>query len=83
VIDGGGAAAFGFRYQYLATAEEVLRVLIAYAGDIGDLALLVEPTCQELGGENGEDDNVVDFGVEGHGEVIRRVQVKASRSPSG
>ena len=83
VIDGGGAAAFGFRYQYLATAEEVLRVLIAYAGDIGDLALLVEPTRQELGGENGEDDNVVDFGVEGHGEVIRRVQVKASRSPSG
>ena len=60
-----------------------MQVLIAYAGDIGDLALLVEPTRQELGGENGEDDNIVDFGVEVHGEVIRRVQVKASRSPSG
>lgn len=82
-VDGGGAAAFGFRYQYLATAEEILRVVSTHSGDIADLSLLVEPTRRELGNAPDVDDDVVDFAVEAAGATIRRVQVKASRHPSG
>jgi tetratricopeptide (TPR) repeat protein len=79
-IDGGGVAAFGFRYQFLVTAEEILLALIAHSGDLFDLTLIVEPTKRELG--DTADDDVVDFAIERNGTVFHRVQVKSSRNPS-
>lgn len=81
MTDGGGVAAFGFRYQYLATAEEFLLALIAHSGDYADLALIVEPTKRDVG--DTADDDVVDFAIERDSTVSRRVQVKSSQKPSG
>lgn len=79
--DGGGAAAFGFRYQYLATAEEFLLAVTTHSADQSNLTLIVEPIRPDLRALT--DDDIVDFAIEIAGDVSRRVQVKSSRAPSG
>lgn len=81
--DGGAVAAYGFRRQYLATAEEFLRLVVARGEDLAELAVLIEPTRSDLFGSDVADDDVVDFAIEAGGEIVRRVQVKSSRMPSG
>lgn len=81
--DGGAVASYGFRRQYLATAEEFLRLVVARADDLAELAAIIEPTRTDLGGSDVADDDVVDFAIEVGGEIVRRVQVKSSRVPSG
>ncbi|MEA2771071.1 MAG: hypothetical protein QOD93_4033 [Acetobacteraceae bacterium] len=80
--DGGAVASYGFRRQYLATAEEVLRLVVARREDIADLAVIIEPARADLPGADVVDDDVVDFAVEIGGEITRRIQVKSSRAPS-
>lgn len=79
--DGGGVAAFGYRYQYLATAEEFLRVIAARTHSLNDVTLIVEPTRADVGSGSEADDDIVDFAIEIEGTITRRVQVKASRDP--
>lgn len=81
--DGGAVASYGFRRQYLATAEEILRLIIARSDDLDDLAVVIEPTQIDLSGSGVTDDDVVDFAIESGGAIVRRVQVKSSRVPSG
>uniref|UniRef100_A0A5Q5CFM9 NB-ARC domain-containing protein n=1 Tax=Mycobacterium sp. (strain JLS) TaxID=164757 RepID=A0A5Q5CFM9_MYCSJ len=81
--DGGAVAAYGFRRQYLATAEEFLRIVIARGEDLADLAVIIEPTRTDLVGSGVADDDVVDFAIAAGDEIVRRVQVKSSRVPSG
>jgi tetratricopeptide (TPR) repeat protein len=83
ISDGGAVATYGFRRQYLATAEEILRLIVARSDDLDDLAVLIEPTRIHLSGIGVSDDDVVDFAIETGGEIVRRVQVKSSRVPSG
>ncbi|MFZ3395424.1 ATP-binding protein [Rhodococcus sp. 7Tela_A2] len=80
--DGGGVAAFGYRYQYLVTAEQFLRIITTHTGNLDEVALIVEPTSRDLAATSDEDDDVVDFAVEVDGTITRRIQVKASRVPS-
>jgi hypothetical protein len=82
-IDGGTIAAYGFRRQYLAAAEEILRIVKERADNLTGLALIVEPTREDLGTASDADDNIVDFAIEVDGNVVRRVQVKSSKTPSG
>lgn len=81
--DGGALAAFGFRRQYLAAAEEFLRAVRAHVDDLSALALVIEPTRADLGTASDADDDIVDFAIEVDGTVVRRVQVKSSKAPSG
>lgn len=81
--DGGAVASYGFRRQYLATAEEFLRLVVARGDDLTELAVIIEPTRSDLGASDVADDDVVDFAIEASGEIVRRVQVKSSRVPSG
>ena len=81
--DGGAVAAFGFRRQYLAAAEEFLRAVRAHVDDLSPLALVIEPTRADLGIASDADDDIVDFAIEVNGTVVRRVQVKSSKAPSG
>jgi hypothetical protein len=80
--DGGGVAAFGYRYQYLVTAEEVLRILASGIVDLDSVVLIVEPTRADLKSGSDADNDVVDFAIEINGQVTQRVQVKSSRVPS-
>jgi hypothetical protein len=82
-VDGGAVASYGFRRQYLATAEEFLRVVVARGEDLAESAVIIEPTRTDLGGTDVADDDVVDFAIEAGAEIVRRVQVKSSRVPSG
>lgn len=82
-IDGGAAAAYGFRRQYLAAAEEILCIVKERADDLAGLTLIIEPTRPDLGIVSVADDDIVDFATEIDGSVVRRVQVKSSKSPSG
>ncbi|MCX2934922.1 hypothetical protein ORI20_32170 [Mycobacterium sp. CVI_P3] len=79
-MSGGRSAAYGFLYQYVATAEYFLRYLTAEATDPADVALLVEPTILTTRGV-GDDRDIVDFALEVNGVVVERVQVKGSRDP--
>ena len=81
--DGGAVGSYGFRRQYLATAEEFLRLVVARGDDLAELAVIIEPTRTDLAGSDVADDDVVDFAIEAGGEIVRRVQVKSSRVPSG
>jgi hypothetical protein len=81
--DGGTNASYGFRRQFLVTAETVLRTLLGDSVDPGAAAVLIEPTCSDLGGTDGVDDDIVDFAIEAHGAIVRRVQVSSTRIPSG
>ena len=76
-MSGGRSSAYGFLYQYLATADYFLRYLSADI-DPADVALLVEPTAL-----TGSDQDIVDFAIENNGVVVERVQVKGSSDPSG
>lgn len=81
--DGGAVAAFGFRRQYLVTAEEILRLITRREIEPDQLAVIIEPTRIDLADTGVIDDDVVDFAIEVGGEITRRVQVKSSRVPSG
>lgn len=81
--DGGAVAAYGFRRQYLVTAEEILRLITRREIELDQLAVIIEPTRSDLPSTEVVDDDVVDFGIEVDGEIVRRVQVKSSRVPSG
>jgi hypothetical protein len=62
--DGDTNASYGFRRQFLVTAEAVLRTLLGDSVDPGAVAVLIEPTCSDLGGTDGVDDDIVDFAIE-------------------
>lgn len=79
LVDGGGIAAFGFSFQYLATAAYVLNLLCTEGIDPHELALVVEPPSAAE--SDGSDDDIVDFAVLVSDEVYQSVQVKASRRP--
>jgi tetratricopeptide (TPR) repeat protein len=81
--DGGANATYGFRRQFLVTAEEILRIIIENGNDPADLAVVIEPTRADLEGADVADDDVVDFAIEKVGEIVRRVQAKSARVPSG
>lgn len=80
MVDGGSIAAFGFSFQYLATAVYTLHLMCAEELDPRELTLVVEPPAAF--GPDGSDDDIVDFAVLVDGVVYKRVQVKASRQPS-
>lgn len=82
-LDGGAVAAYGFRRQYLAAAEEILRILKDRIDDLTGLILVIEPTRAELGAGSEIDDDIVDFAIELDSNVVRLVQVKSSKAPSG
>ncbi|MEV6557520.1 hypothetical protein AB0M22_17510 [Nocardia sp. NPDC051756] len=75
---GGISAAYGFNYQYLATAVYVLRRLRDDLSLLARTVLVVEPDSVSA---TGVADDIVDFAIEVDGEAVERVQVKASRSP--
>jgi len=75
-VGGGTRSAFGYLYQYAATAEYFLRFLSEHA----TAALLVEPTALASGGVAADDD-IVDFAVELNSVVVDKVQVKGSAEP--
>jgi hypothetical protein len=75
-VVGGTWSAFGYLYQYAATAEYYLRCLTQHP----TAALLIEPTA--LAGRGlSSDDDIVDFAVELESRVIDKVQVKGSANP--
>lgn len=80
--DGGAIATYGFRRQFLVTAEDILRLMLD-SDDLTDLAVIVEPSRAQLPGTRVIDDDVVDYAIERANEVMRRVQVKSTRAPSG
>ena len=80
-MSGGRSSAYGFLYQYLATADYFLHYLSADDIDQADVALLVEPTALTTRGV-ANDQDIVDFAIENKGVVIERVQVKGSSDPS-
>lgn len=82
-IDGGAVAAYGFRRQYLVAAEEILRIIKEHADDLAGLTLIIEPTRADLETASVVDDDIVDFAIEIDGTVVRRVQVKSSKTSSG
>lgn len=79
-MSGGRSSAYGFLYQYLATADYFLRYLSADDIDPADVALLVEPTALTTRGI-GDDQDIVDFAIENNSVVVERVQVKGSSDP--
>ncbi|MDW5615060.1 hypothetical protein EV589_0008 [Mycobacterium sp. BK558] len=80
-MSGGRSSAYGFLYQYLATADYFLSYLNTGGVDAADVALLIEPTALTTGG-TGEDPDIVDFAIEYRDVVVDRVQVKGSSDPS-
>lgn len=81
--DGGAVATYGFRRQFLATAEEILHLILDSGEDFTELAVVIEPTRVQLEGTDVADDDVVDYAIEKAREIVRRVQVKSTRVPSG
>ena len=77
-VSGGTRSAFGYLYQYAATAEYYLRFLSEHP----TAALLVEPTALASRGMAADDD-IVDFAVELDALVVDKVQVKGSADPQG
>lgn len=76
---GGTIAAFGLKYQYMATVEQFLQHLRSSPELIARTALVVEPV---VAGPDGADDDIVDFGFLTDGEATHHFQVKASLEPS-
>jgi len=60
-LGGGGIAAFGLRYQYLATAEYILVFLRDNPDLIPRANLVIEPLHTK---DDGKDDDVVDFAID-------------------
>jgi hypothetical protein len=81
--DGGAVATYGFRRQFLATAEEILQLIVESVENLTELAVVIEPTRVQLQGTDVADDDIVDFAIEKAHEIVRRVQVKSTRAPSG
>ena len=79
-MGGGRQSAYGYRYQYLATADHILRYLRNHLGELASIALHVEPTSLAQRGVAADDD-IVDLAVEFDGVVVDKVQVKASSDP--
>ncbi|MGV7301745.1 hypothetical protein PJK45_21410 [Mycobacterium kansasii] len=77
-VSGGTRSAFGYLYQYAATAEYYLRFLSEHP----TASLLVEPTALVSRGLAADDD-IVDFAVEVDARVVDKVQVKGSADPHG
>jgi hypothetical protein len=80
-MSGGRQAAYGYRYQYLVTAEFFLRYLRDHLSELASTVLHVEPPTLAARGAAADDD-IVDFGIEVAGEVTTTVQVKGSASAS-
>ena len=81
-MSGGRSSAYGFLYQYLATADYFLRYLSPADIDPADVALPLEPTAPTTRGI-GDDQDIVDFAIENNGVVVERAQVTGSSDPSG
>lgn len=77
---GGNQSAFGYRYQYLATLERLLRYMRDNLDQLGAIALHVEPTTLMREGI-ARDDDIVDFAIELNDEIAERDQVKGSSNP--
>lgn len=78
---GGNQSAFGYRYQYLATIERFLRYMRDHLGELGSIALHVEPTALMREGV-ARDDDIIDFAIESNNEIVERDQVKGSSNPA-
>jgi hypothetical protein len=81
-VAGGNQSAWGYRYQYLATIERFLRFMRDHLGELGAIALHVEPTTLMREGI-ARDDDIVDFAIELDDEIVERDQVKGSSDPEG
>jgi hypothetical protein len=79
-VAGGNQSAFGYRYQYLATIERFLRYMRDHLGQLGAIALHVEPTTLMREGI-ARDDDIIDFAIELNDEIAERDQVKGSSNP--
>lgn len=82
MLGGGREAGFGLRYQYLATAEQILIYLLEHRSDSEIITLTVEPTPSDLVESPDEDTEVIDYTINMADRVIERTQVKSSRNPS-
>ncbi|AFM18593.1 hypothetical protein Mycch_3868 [Mycolicibacterium chubuense NBB4] len=83
MVNGGQVAAYGFRYQYLAAAEHILRYLLDHPADLGAVSLTIEPARLDARRHGGADpDEVIDYSVNHQGVAVQRTQVKATRQPS-
>ena len=83
MADGGQIAAYGFRYQYLAAAEQILLYLVDNASDIDAISLTIEPARLDAAHSgDGDPDEVIDYTITDNGSAVQRTQVKASREPS-
>lgn len=79
---GGTSAAFGFSYQYLATAAFALNWLLNNPSvDVTTVVLDVEPPSASADPDS-PDDDIVDFAIHVEGLERVRVQVKASKDPT-
>ncbi|WP_156751580.1 hypothetical protein [Mycobacterium sp. 1245111.1] len=74
-LGGGSIAAYGLRYQYLATVEYFLRYLREHPDLIARTTLVVEPLFKSV---NDADDDIVDFAVELDDAAVHQLQVKAT-----
>jgi hypothetical protein len=79
-VAGGNQSAFGYRYQYLVTIERFLRYMRDHLGQVGAIALHVEPTMLAREGI-ARDDDIIDFAIELDSAIAERVQVKGSSNP--
>lgn len=78
-LGGGAVAAYGLKYQYLATTEYFLRYLREHPELIPHAALVVEPL---LTNANGQYDDIVDFAIEVDDAASHHIQVKATTKPN-
>ena len=74
-LGGGGVAAYGLNYQYLATADYFLRYLRTNPELIPRATLVVDPL---LTNADGKADDIVDFAIEIDGVATHSVQVRSS-----
>ena len=77
-LGGGSVAAYGLKYQYLATLEHFLRYLREHPELIARTTLVVEPVLED---SDGGDDDIVDFGIEVDDVAVHHFQVKATTKP--
>lgn len=74
--DGGTNAAYGFNFQYLATAEFFLRHIRENLDKVGSMALHIESASIA---ESAQYDDIVDFAIEEDEAIHTKAQVKGSR----
>jgi hypothetical protein len=83
MVDGGQVAAYGFRYQYLAAAEQILLYLVAHASEIDAISLTIEPArFDDVDHGERSPDEVIDYTINHHAVAVQRTQVKATQVPS-